>query len=73
MYEIKPGGTGTTLTYKWEAEVPNFDMPVQVGTPGKYKRVYPKTNEWQEIQLPKMRPDQFKVAKELYLVRSRPK
>lgn len=73
VYEIKQTGNGTTVAYKWEAEVPNFDMPVQIGMPGKYKRVYPKTTEWQEVRLPRMRSAQFKVAKELYLVRSRPK
>ncbi|MBX2876495.1 MAG: M1 family metallopeptidase [Saprospiraceae bacterium] len=73
IYDVKQHRRGTTVAYKWEADVPNFNMPVQIGAPGKYKTVFPKTNEWQEIKLPKMREDQFKVAKELYLVRSRPK
>lgn len=73
VYDVKQNRRGTIVSYKWEADVPNFEMPVQIGSPGNYKRVYPKTDEWQEIRLPKIRPDQFKVAKELYLVRSRPK
>ncbi len=73
VYDIEEHRRGTIVSYKWEADVPNFEMPVQIGRPGHYKRVYPKTDEWQEIKLPKMRPDQFKVAKEFFLVRSRPK
>ena len=73
IYDIEENRRGTTVYYKWEADVSNFNMPVQIGLPGKYKRVYPKVDEWQEIKLPKMRAEQFKVAKELYLVRSRPK
>lgn len=73
VYDIQQHRKGTIVSYKWEADVPSFEMPVQIGSPGRYKWVYPKTDEWQEIRLPKMRPDQFKVAKELYLVRSRPK
>lgn len=73
VYEIKQHRKGTTVAYKWEADVPGFNMPVQIGSPGRYEWVYPKTDEWQEIKLSKIRPDQFKVAKELFLVRSRPK
>lgn len=73
VYEIKENNKGITVDYKWETDVLNFNMPIKVGAPGYYRTVYPKTNEWQTIQLPKVKASQFKVAKELFYVRSRPK
>ncbi|MEZ5043936.1 MAG: M1 family metallopeptidase [Saprospiraceae bacterium] len=72
-YDLEETKKGITLTYRWDADVANFDMPVKVGIPGHYTTIYPKNKEWQEIKLPQMDVKHFKVAKELFLVRSRPK
>lgn len=73
IYEIEEYNRGIIVSYKWEADVKSFDMPVKIGAADNYTRVYPKTDEWQAIKLPKVSAKQFKVAKELFLVRSRPK
>ncbi len=73
VYDIDQNRKGITLTYKWETDLTTFNMPLKVGRPGKYTTIWPKVGEWQEIQLNQVSKKQFKVAKELFLVRSRPK
>lgn len=73
VYDIDQNRRGITLTYKWETDLTTFNMPLKVGRPGNYTTIWPKVGEWQKIQLKQVSEKQFKVAKELFLVRSRPK
>lgn len=73
LYEIKENQRGISVSYKWDTEVKDFNMPIKIGAPGRYVTVQPKTDEWQSVKLPKVTAQQFKVAKELFYVRARPK
>ncbi len=37
-----------TVMYKWQAQEPGFAIPVEIGTPGKWKVIHP-TLEWQAM------------------------
>ncbi len=73
VYNIEESRKGITLSYMWETDLPSFNMPLKVGKPGNYTTIQPKVGEWQEVQLRNVSSKQFKVAKELFMVRSRPK
>jgi len=55
-----------TVLYKWQADEPNFTMPVQVGDPAHYQTIHP-TLEWQSLPNT-LAPDEFKVATDLYYI-----
>ena len=66
MIETKPDGDGVVVRYRWQADVADFRMPVKVTTaPGKYEFVTPTAN-WQTLQLHGMKPEEFKVAEDLF-------
>ena len=58
--------TGHTVSYKWQAEEPDFAMPVEVGDPDHWQILRP-TLEWQTMKTP-LTKDQFQVATNLYYV-----
>ena len=67
-YKIKKKKKGTVLEYRWNSKVEGFDMPIQVGTKENYQLIHP-TSEWQTIRFKKISVDDFRVARELFLVR----
>jgi hypothetical protein len=51
ILQIKKEGDGLELQYKWQADVPNFRMPIKVTlTKNEYGFIYP-TTEWKTIRL----------------------
>ena len=61
-------GSDVRAKYKWNADVPDFKMPVKVTTaPGKYEFITPTTG-WQTMALGDIDPMQFKVAESLFYV-----
>jgi aminopeptidase N len=62
-------GNDLKVTYKWEADVPNFDMPIKVGKKDSYTTIYPKTDSVQEAVIPNLPKTDFQVATELFYVR----
>ncbi len=68
--EIEGKGGGTRLRYKWEADVPGFQMPVAVGKKGAYEWITP-TAEWQTTTLKNTAPEEFRVATERFLVKEK--
>jgi aminopeptidase N len=66
--ETKQEGDALAVRYRWQADVADFRMPVKVTTaPGKYEFVTPTAN-WQTLQLHGMKPEEFKVAEDLFYV-----
>ena len=50
------------ISYKWDADVKGFDMPIKMTTsPGKMEWVTP-TEEWQTITVKKMKPGSFELG-----------
>ncbi len=69
-YKLTPKGKNLQVAYRWKADVPGFDMPIQVGKKGKLMTLSP-TTEWQETTVFQATPDEFMVAKDLFLVDAR--
>jgi len=54
--------------YKWDADVPDFRMPVKVTTSAeKYEFIYPTTT-WQTMKLGPIDPREFRIADDLFYV-----
>ena len=58
--------TEHTVSYKWQAEEPDFAMPVEVGDPSHWQILRP-TMEWQTMKTP-LTKDQFQVATDRYYI-----
>ncbi len=71
VVEAQKEGNAVTARYRWQADVPDFRMPVKVTTaPGRYEFVTP-TSRWQTVKLHGMAPEDFKVAQDLFYVEVR--
>lgn len=63
----KKGDTVRAM-YRWNADTPDFRMPVKAQTsPGRFEWIHP-TNSWQTVELRKMKPEDFKIAEDLFYV-----
>lgn len=61
-------GDNVTARYRWNADVPDFKMPIKVTTSdNKNEFIYPTTS-WQTLKLGNMRPEDFKVEKDRFYV-----
>lgn len=68
LVNISKKGDVVKAYYKWDADVPEFKMPIKVtAAPGKYELIYP-TNKMKSIDLVGLHPDEFKVAEDQYFV-----
>jgi aminopeptidase N len=64
--ELLFGEASGMVMYKWDADEDSFDLPVKVGTPGKWEILHP-TTKWQWMQTP-LSKDEFQVATDLYYI-----
>ncbi|GAB4255679.1 MAG: M1 family metallopeptidase [Saprospiraceae bacterium] len=69
LYDVQESGKDLVVKFKWEADVPGFDMPVLVGKKGNYTRIKPVTTEVREVRIPNLSKDDFEVADELFYIR----
>ena len=69
LYDVQESGKDLVVKFKWEADVPGFDMPVLVGKKGNYTRIMPVTTEVREVGVPNLSKDDFEVADKLFLIR----
>ena len=64
MVETQKKGDVVTARYRWQADVPDFRMPIKVTTaPGKYQFIVP-TTAWQTNTLHRMAPEDFKNCRQ---------
>lgn len=70
IYDLKQDGTNLVVRYRWEADVAAFDMPIKVGKAGEWTKIYPKTNVIGEIILKNFNKSDFKVAEDLFYVKT---
>lgn len=68
-YRLKKKGKKLIIEYRWNADVEDFKMPIKIGTKDNYVMVLP-ADEWQMITLRKILPEDFKVATDLFLVKT---
>jgi aminopeptidase N len=66
VLELSFNSTEHTVSYKWQAEEPDFAMPVEAGDPNHWQTLHP-TLKWQTMKTP-LSKDQFQVATDLYYV-----
>ena len=67
-YELTQRSKNLKVRYRWESDLQDFDMPIEIlGPKGDYVRIKP-TTEWQELTLKKMEKKDFRIASELYYV-----
>ena len=64
--ELKFNDSDGTVDYRWKADVPDFAMPVRVGTPDHWQ-IIQGTTYWQTMKTP-LKKGQFHVATDLYYV-----
>ncbi len=64
--ELKFDDADGTVEYRWKADVPDFAMPIRVGTKDKWEIIHPTTYS-QTMKTP-LKKDQFQVATDLYFV-----
>jgi aminopeptidase N len=58
---------GDQVRYRWEADVEDFDMPVQVRRAGALSTIHP-TTEWQTEPLNGLTPEEWQPATELFYI-----
>jgi aminopeptidase N len=63
----KKDNTTYRLYYQWLADLPDFEMPLDVYVQGKIQRLYPKTSQ-QLIELNLADPNQFKPDTDHFLI-----
>jgi aminopeptidase N len=62
---VRPAGD--SVSYRWEADVPDFAMPLKIRFNGGMHTVYP-TNEWKSESLGGESPDSWQPATELFYI-----
>jgi len=68
VFEYKVSGRGkkTRLSYRWNTDVSNFDMPILVGG-NKMEWIYP-TTDWQSIKIKGVKSKDFKIDEEHFYI-----
>ncbi len=69
-YKLKNTDTGLEVSFKWEAAVAGFDMPVLVGKPDTYQLIYP-TTQWKTVHLKGLTAQEFNVPTELFYIQAK--
>ena len=64
--ELQFDGPTHTVLYKWQADEPEFTIPVKVGDPTHWQTLHPTTT-WQTLQTP-LTLTQFQVATDLFYI-----
>ena len=70
LYQVKEKGKKLVVKAKWESDVSDFDMPILIGKMGNYHQIHP-TTKVQEFVIKGMKEEDFRVAEELFLVRTK--
>jgi aminopeptidase N len=63
--------TGMKLSYRWQADVAAFDMPVVLTIREQAVRIKPNTQVWQEIEFEQLSPEQFSIPSSFQLFNNR--
>jgi hypothetical protein len=65
--ELEFDDAAGTVVYRWQADEPEFAMPIRVGSPGARQIIQPTTTSWKTLRTP-LKKDAFQVATDLYFV-----
>jgi len=67
QYKVKKCGKNLEVEYRMKTDVAEFKIPLKIGQKGNYTTIHP-TAEWQTTKLKQTKPDEFRVAEELYYI-----
>jgi aminopeptidase N len=70
-YRLTPMGKQLEVAFRWTGVQADFSMPVEIGPPGQWQRVVPRATEWQSVVLPKCKPEEFRVATDKWLIKTK--
>ncbi|MBM4159911.1 MAG: M1 family metallopeptidase [Ignavibacteria bacterium] len=71
VVETSKKGDRVQARFRWQADVKHFRMPIKVTTaPSTYEFINP-TTDWQTIELHGLKPEDFRIAEDLFLVNLR--
>ena len=68
--ELRFDDAAHTVAYRWQADEPDFAMPIRVGRHDAWQMVQPTTKEW-KVLATSIGKDDFEVATDLYYVNVR--
>lgn len=63
-YRTEPQADGVLLSYRWQADVPGFALPIRIGD----TRLVPVTDRWQSIRLPAFGQAELEGLLQRYLI-----
>lgn len=66
-YKLVKKGKNLAVTFRWNADVKGFNLPVWIGQPGQWQSVAP-TDQWQTKVLNHIREEDFQVGTDYFLV-----
>lgn len=70
-YKLAQQGKKLQVSYRWAADAEGFNMPILLGNQEKMIRVTPNTTKWQETTLFNTTADDFDVAVDRFLVKTK--
>ena len=71
VYTLDQKGKDLKMTFRWEANVPGFDMPVKIGKQGAYTTIFPVTGTSRKVLIPNLKKSDFRVATEMFYIREK--
>ncbi|MEL6987630.1 MAG: M1 family aminopeptidase, partial [Bacteroidota bacterium] len=71
VYEEIKGKKKTELIYKWESNVDDFSMPLNIGKGENEFWIYPTSNEWQTLKYKNKTP--IEIRKDLFYIKTNKK
>ncbi|MBI5914099.1 MAG: M1 family metallopeptidase [Bacteroidetes bacterium] len=70
-YDLEQQGTDLKVSFRWEADVPGFDLPVMAGSESKMYLLHPVTGEVREVVLPGVAKSDFLISEGLFAVKKK--
>ncbi|MFY7889653.1 MAG: M1 family metallopeptidase [Spirosomataceae bacterium] len=70
-YKLQKQGEELRVQYRWSNTPAGFSMPIVVQVGNDYKKRITPTNEWQEVTLPALENQAFKVDTSSFLIESK--
>ncbi|MFC6101184.1 M1 family aminopeptidase [Olivibacter domesticus] len=70
QYSLLENNNNLTVRYRWQADHPNFDMPIKISVAeNQFDTIYP-SSEWKTVTLKNMNEDNFEVDEEGFYIKS---
>ncbi|MDX1666100.1 MAG: M1 family metallopeptidase [Saprospiraceae bacterium] len=67
-YHLEEDNNGLRFSYRWSADVGDFNMPLILGSKEHGRRIYPVSGQWKQIHLPGTKAEEFAIPLELFYI-----